>query len=344
VPRLPRDPDERYAEPGEGIAEDPAARRRRLFVGATVALLALGTGYLVYATTRGDPAPAAPAALAPGVGAIALSPSHAWRWAADTECERGLGVAGTTVERRDGTAWVGADVPLSTVRRLSFADDTHGVALGTDERCLAAAAATGDGGATWSRLDGHPVAVDVAKGAAWRVTADAAGDRSVEHAPDAGGPWTAASRPCTNDDGDLSDVVAVSATAAWAVCEGPAVGLRLLLRTADAGATWERRVDNRESTGLSGDGTIRRLVIGTAPRGWVFLAGGDRCPEGELRTTADTGLTWAPLPCPAASAPLRAVLDVALRPDGTGLLLGISRGKRVLLATADGARTWHAEP
>jgi photosystem II stability/assembly factor-like uncharacterized protein len=329
------------AEVADDIPEDPAVRRRRLFVTATVALLAVLTAYLVYATTRRDPAPPATPELAPGVGAVALSPQHAWRWSADAPCERGAARSRTSVERRDGPgAWTVTDVPLATVKRLAFADDENGVALGSDDRCLTALARTVNGGQTWTRIpDAHPYAIDVVPGGAWRVDESGSG-RTLQRAAAPDGPWTAVASPCGDGDGDLSDVVALGPKDAWLLCQGPAVGVRLLLHTLDGGTTWERRVDAREGTGFGGEGFVRRLLLG-GKRGWALFTGGGRCAEGELRTTSDTALTWQPLPCPSTTdVPLRAVLDVAIGPAGRGVLLGVSRGKRVVLETSDGGRTW----
>jgi photosystem II stability/assembly factor-like uncharacterized protein len=341
----PRPPEVSH-EVAASIPEDPAARRRRLFVTATVALLALLTGYLVWATSRRDPAPPAPPTLAPAVGAVALSPNHAWRWAAEAACERGSAEPRTTVERRDGPdggtrAWVMTDVPLATVKHMSFAGDQYGVALGSDDRCLTALARTANGGRTWARVTGaRPYAIDVSPEGAWRVDESGSG-RTLQRAATADGPWTALADPCGDGDGDLSDVVAVSGKEAWVLCQGPAVGVRLLLHTRDRGTTWERRVDGREATGFGGEGFVRHLLLGAGTRGWAFVTGGERCPEGELRTTSDTALTWQPLPCVStADRPVRTVLDVAIGQDGRGVLLGVSRGRRVVLETADGATTW----
>lgn len=327
------------------MIDRPRDQRRNRFYAATLGLLALVTGFLVYATIRAEPAPPARAELAPGLGAVAVTPGSVWRWSAGSGCERTTGTAQTVAEHRDGAAWTGSTVPLSTIRRLAFADDRHGVAFGTDERCFNAVAATSDAGATWVRLpQAQPYAVDYALGGAWRVQQDAQLVRTVERAAGPAGPWTRTANPCDERDGYLYDVSAVTATSAWLVCQGPAAGVRLVLRTTDGGRTWERRVDARPQTGLDGDVTIRRLELTTGPAGWVLMTGSPRCPEGELRATADSGLTWTALPCPGAAVPLRTVFDIAFRPDGTGVLLGLSRGERVLLETGDGGRSWRLAP
>jgi photosystem II stability/assembly factor-like uncharacterized protein len=125
------------------------------------------------------------------------------------------------------------------------------------------------------------------------------------------------------------------------LCSQAAISGRLLARTFNGGASWERLTDGRPETGLDGVAPVVDLDL-AGPQGqtvWVLLAD-EACPEGQLRRSADGGASFEQLPCPGDSTSLDAVLAVAFSAPTEGVLLGLADDAPVLLVTSDGGSTW----
>jgi photosystem II stability/assembly factor-like uncharacterized protein len=265
-------------------------------------------------TGSAAPSPAAADATTPTRGAVAVSGTTLLRWAGNP-CA--AGVPDTSVERSvdGGATWQPHPVPLVTVTSLTFTGATATASGLGGQGCTRAYAESLDGGVTWRAVTPKE-----------SVLTEAAGP-----------PFAAAKDGCVvNDVGPATLVAVAGESAAWLVCQHADGGSRLLLRTRDAGATWQRLAGRRAETGLASDGFVEQ--VGFAPgAGWALIRG-TRCATGDLRTSADLGAHWVTRPC----VDVQRVLAVAFGDARRGVLLGVRGGAVVLLRTSDGGRSWSA--
>lgn len=310
--------------------------------GIALAVVGLATAGVVGATIARRPPPTSSAA--PAAAAVAVHGANAWRWTGSSECAREDDAA-TSVEHLVDGRWQEAPVPLTRVRQLSFTDGARGLALGADEACRPRLASTEDGGRTWRSVvtRGAVQAASRSGDVMWAVVRRDAERSVVIRRASVDAEDIVVDVPCRPGDGEPALVEAVDATSAWVVCQDARSFRRLLLRTADAGANWERRASGAGSSGVVGLGQVVDFSVGVGPRGWLLMSTAT-CAEGDLRHTTNTGLTWQPVACLSTSAPLHRVLALDLTPAGSGIVVGVRSGATVTLVTSDGGRSWRPAP
>lgn len=160
-------------------------------------------------TWRGDPS-----TFYSGCGTAVAGAGHAW-------AVRYGRLVRTTDE---GVSWSPVPFPIS-VASIGFADSLSGWALGQSGSILA----TSDGGATWraqTRIDSERSYVDAED----RFVVATRGGY-LSSSSDGGRTWRHAPQP-----GEINSLDVVNSRVAWAAGRDS-----LLLRTTDAGRTWERR-------------------------------------------------------------------------------------------------------
>lgn len=247
---------------------------------------------------------AAPGALVSAYGAFAV------RWS-------GTCSASTVATSRDsGRTWTAATVPLAGLRSLTLGPGGIGTAHGCDD----AAVTTLDGGRTWKAATA---------GKSWRLGTDGEVLTPADAVPKAD--------PCEETGAGTASVVnGVSATDAWVLCQRVDGADRLLVRTRDGGATWQRLAGRRPETGLAGDGRVVAMRF-TGRSVGVVLVATDRCASGDLRRTADGGAHWTPLPCVTT---LDRVLDASFADANVALAVGMSGSEVVTVRSSDSGQTW----
>lgn len=313
----------------------------RLLAAAVVLVLGAGVAWAAWRALQPASAPAAPA-TSPRSGVVASTAADAvWRAVNGPPCGQ-PGTPDVPIERlqADGS-WLGAPSGLLRVDALAFAGSS-GVAVGLDSSCSSAYAVSSDGGASWQAGSPARPLVSAAFGGEvlWALATGSDGRAGLLLlSASAAGSDTSIEVPCSQGDGAPSLVEAVDATYGWGLCQGPRGEGRLLLRTTTAGKYWDRLTDARPLTGFDLLGRIRSLDFVSRDQGWA-LGDDPACPEGQVRTTTDSGLTWHTLPCPALAASLDTVLSVAFSSATDGVLLGLSEGEAVVLTTSDAGRSW----
>lgn len=313
--------------------------------GAVVGLLALATTLLVVMALR--PATTEPLPVAPyEIGAVAASGSSVWRWVGPTNCNADADVL--PLERSvDGGEWVGSPVPLANVYGISFADELDGVATGTTRTCARGVAVTNDGGRNWKSSKDNPVLLD-----AWYVGKTIWGVERVIGQPVLGAYRVDNRRrvqpiktikpiqPCDAADGVPDQIAFWNTTTGLLYCENDVVGARLIARTTNEGANFERLADNRPSTGLDGGGSVVDVDVAGDETVWLqFTAGGD-CNEGGLRISDSQGAVFDRLPCASESVTVTEVLDAAFSSPTDGVMLALVNREPALFVTDDGGTTW----
>jgi hypothetical protein len=273
-------------------------RRRSALVAAAVLLPAAG---LAAAALRQD-APVAPPA--PQAGEVTTHAGTTWSWVGPSFCRSGARQA--VLQRVRGQGREDQPVPLVTLSALAAGPGVL-VAVGRDASCAPRTVLSRDLGSSWTVAATVPAreADTAPDGAVWLVPRAANAvvlERFV----------AAQARPvdvgCPTDTA-LTHAAVPSTTTVWALCEDEPGLKRTLARSQDGGGTWEWLADELSGSGLERAGTARALSFVDERTGWIAMSG-RRCPEGELRTTADGGTTWQQLPCPADTAKVGRVLDV----------------------------------
>lgn len=256
------------------------------------------------------PSPSASAAPAPGALVSAYG-AFAVRWSGSCA---GSATVGTS--RDSGRTWTAATVPLAGLRSLTLGPGGAGTAHGCDD----AAVTTVDGGRTWKAATADK---------SWRLGTDGEVLTPADAVPKAD--------PCEEvGPGTASVVNGISATDAWVLCQRADGADRLLVRTRDGGATWQRLAGRRPETGLAGDGRVVAMRF-TGRSVGVALVSTDRCASGDLRRTADGGAHWTPLPCVAS---LDRVLDASFADANLALAVGVSGSEVVTVRSSDSGQTW----
>ena len=312
---------------------------------AVVAALVVVTLLLVALALRKPPPPPTPAAPA-GSGSLAVVGDRMWRWVGPDACTPAADKV--PLERFSEGRWQPVDVPLVEVTSISFANAIEGIAVGTTSNCALGVVVTRDGGKSWSLRSSSPPLLDgvLVDHTLWGVLRGTkSGETLVERYIQTGtkirpGPAIDAS-PCDATDGVPTEVAAYTPDYALQLCQQDVSDGRLLARTINGGLSWDRLTDNRPMTGLDGDGTFTRLEVAGDASVWVLFEGGE-CPEGQLRSSTNVGGNFQRLPCPADSAPLAKVFDIAFSSATEGMLLGLDTADQpVLLTTRDAGATWN---
>ncbi len=305
----------------------------RLLAAAGVAVLAAGTGTLAYLALRPTDTPVDTVVPAEG-GVVALAPTgtDALRWTGPAACTRNA--ATTVVERRTAISWQPVSVPLVTVDQISIDTGGQAVLLGRDVDCRRTVLSSSNGGVSWIRTPKTPpgvVALDLANGALWTISRP-----SVTAAYEVAVEGRVVKSPCGSNDGPPQLVSALDAKRAWVLCQGRREGQRMLARTINAGASWERRIDSQPG-GIDSPGAVESLVFRDGPLGWIRIGKSDRCTAGELRITPDRGLKWAKAACVGGVVK---IFDADFQADGKGILIGLKAGRLVVLETKDAGVHW----
>ena len=76
--------------------------------------------------------------------------------------------------------------------------------------------------------------------------------------------------PCQAADGVPSRVAFFTEVTGLVLCEHRILTSRLIARTTDAGANFERLIDSRQGSGLDGEGTIEDLEVAGEENVWRF--------------------------------------------------------------------------
>jgi photosystem II stability/assembly factor-like uncharacterized protein len=199
------------------------------------------------------------------------------------------------------------------LRQISFADATHGWAVGDKGTILASS----DGGATWqarpsgteNSLNGVHFA-DASRG--WAVGYNG----TILATSDGGATWQA--RP-SGTENVLTGVHFADATHGWAVGDNGTI-----LASSDGGATWQARPSGTANF-------LYGVHFADATHGWAV---GDK---GTILATGDGGATWQARPSGTANF----LYGVHFADATHGWAVG-RRG--TILATSDGGATWQARP
>jgi hypothetical protein len=314
---------------------------RRRVGGALVVLLAVVTGVVVVLALRAPTPPASSGSSSPPLGGtIAVHGADAWRWVGPKECNPAADAV--PLERLTADGWVGSDVPLANVTRMSFSDRRHGIALGTTSTCALGVALTEDGGVTWAVDAANPALLDAwyVGRTVWGITRQAGPTRLARYSVAGAALEEAAGTTsvCDAVDGVPTLTAFVDDRQGLLLCEQTAVTGRLLARTFNGGEAWERLTDARPLTGLDGPGPVLDLdVTGAAGEDVWTLFPSRVCPQGELRRSTNGGGSFERLPCPDQ---VDQVLGVGFSSAENGLLLGVVDDQPVVLATTDGGTSW----
>jgi photosystem II stability/assembly factor-like uncharacterized protein len=168
------------------------------------------------------PLPGEAGYAASGTNVAVAGRSHVWIGTGGGERTRVL------ASHDRGMSWRAADVPMLTrvegsgIYSLVFTDTLHGVAVGGSYRQTTAtrgnAAFTGDGGRTWTAVEGQPPrgyrsVVAFVPGTP-APTLIAGGTTGTDYSVDGGRTWSALS------DGAVNAIAFASAAAGWAVGDG----------------------------------------------------------------------------------------------------------------------------
>lgn len=291
------------------------------------------------------PRPTPPRAARADAAALAYVDGSAWRWLGPSTCRPGVSEV-TEIDRSTdgGLRWTAVTAPLAGVRRISFATETAGVAVGYDASCLPTAATTTDGGVSWRTFGtSEPLAVaDLAPNrlvwAVGRVGASAPVLRGTD--PSA---FEAVANGCAQAATGAPSLISAGTAPelAWLLCQNGDGSGRLLLQSNDAGTTWRQLAGRRAATGFAGGGKVRDFDFPTNSAGWSLLDGAG-CPEGQIRVSTAGGGTWSTLPCPLGSVLGSRVLAVAFSDAQRGVLVASMQGGISVLRTTNGGRSWLA--
>ncbi len=322
---------------------------RGQLTGAVVGVLALATTLLVVLALR--PASVERPPVAPfEIGAVAASGDTVWRWVGPTDCNADADVV--QIERSiGGDAWTTTAMPLSNVYSLSFANDQLGVATGTTRACARGVAVTTDGGRTWKSSSDNPVLLD-----AWAEGKTIWGIARVIGQPQLGAYRVDAKKrlrpiaalkpmqPCDAADGVPDQIAFFDNSTGLLFCENDVVGTRLIARTTNSGANFERLADDRPQTGMDGGGSVVDMDVAGSKTVWLQFVGEGDCSEGQLRISDSQGAVFDRLACPSESVTVNKVLDVAFSSEKDGVMLGLVDRAPAMFTTDDGGSTWSNSP
>jgi photosystem II stability/assembly factor-like uncharacterized protein len=173
------------------------------------------------------------------------------------------------------------------------------------------------------RLTLHSVAVSPSGAKVWIAGTTNSGFAVLFHSPDAGATWTRQGDPAILPDQEIYKIRAADEKVVWAVGQGGTV-----LRTRDAGATWE----SRPIPGFTGH--LQAVAALDDQTAWVGGAGEGQAAA--LFRTTDGGATWTNQ-CRGGLTNLEHVLGLHAVDTGTVWALG---GPLGIVATTNGGDTW----
>jgi len=206
-----------------------------------------------------------------------------------------------------GKKWTVQNGSFRQLNGISFADPTHGVAVGNQLRY------TTDGGNTWllsSTTGGTLYDVDLVD----QNVGYACGFGSAWKTIDGGKTWSFQSIPLF---GNFVGIDFVDANTGWVVgAEGS------VYRTTDGGVSWVRQRHDSSAfyTGVS---------FVSANEGWV-------CGNSTMLHTTDGGATWTTQPLPSGADATEVRFADSLNGYAAGVL-------RTLLHTTNGGQTWNLQ-
>lgn len=176
-----------------------------------------------------------------------------------------------------------------------------------------------DQGVSWS-VQSLPTPVHLQSIAAWDVNrAVVVGNNgAISVTSDGGNSWASTQPPLSKVSNKLLKVKAFDGGHAWAVGE-----MGALLFSGNYGASWERRVDEKD--------VAWNDIAFHGERGWVV---GE---FGHAMITEDGGATWKSVATPAKSS----LMAVAFRDEARGVAVGIAG---TIVTTQDSGRSWQSVP
>lgn len=263
--------------------------------------------------------------------------------------------AAPTAPAADGPWSLQPSGTTARLRGISAAGGGVAWASGADATCLR----TTDGGTTWNRVQTPRDAdtldfrdVHAANDSGAVLLSIGPGERSrIYRTADGGASWTLQHRVA--DPRGFLDAIAFAdrdATVGFALGD-PVDGRFTVLRTTDAGRTWEPAPAGGLPPALAGEGAFAAsgTCLAVLPDGRHAWFGTGGAAVARVFRTADGGRTWE-----ASATPIRAglasagVFSVAFRDPDHGVAVGgdyraEADATATVAVTADGGRTW-AEP
>lgn len=321
---------------------------RGLVTGAVVGVLALATALLVVLALR--PAEPERPPVAPfEIGVVAAAGDTVWRWVGPVDCNADADVL--PVERsQNGGPWQTAPIPLSNVYSLSFADDELGVATGSTRSCARGVSVTVNGGRTWRSWEDNPVLLDAwfQGSTIWGIVREVGQLRLGAFRVDSKQrlrevPSIEATQPCDAADGVPDQIGFWNDEVGLLFCENDVVGSRLVARTINQGANFERLADARPTTGLDGGGSVIDMDFAGTETVWLQFTEDTACAEGQLRVSDSQGSVFDRLPCPSKSARVDTMLDAVFTTERSGVMLGLVDREPVMFTTDDGGASWSVQ-
>jgi photosystem II stability/assembly factor-like uncharacterized protein len=229
-----------------------------------------------------------------------------------------------------GTSWSHCTVPATgELRAVSFADGSHGCAVGADGAVLT----TADGGATWTGrflTDGPWLwAVDQVDAQHIWVAGGVMGTVGwmpfLASSEDGGASWQTQSQAMPS--GLVRDVDMADSLIGWAVGESG------LFHTTDGGASWTD-VGDATTAGTDGD----KVVAVGASAAWVTAFDEQSSLEGRVFRTLDAGASWQERTLSPADW---GFADIVALDASTAVVTGrTDQSVVVTWTTTDGGVTW----
>lgn len=216
----------------------------------------------------------------------ALSPTTAVR-ARTGGCADGQ--AAPEVTRDGGQTWTETPTLATSVLRVKFVDESALWFVGTEKDCNADLFSSGNGGDSWQQL--------ATTSRTWHLLP---GPESQLHGP--GGNVTS---PC-DDDAPLVDLSGVTTSVGYVLCANGDTH-----RTADGGATWERKATVPGAWAAS---------FPTTDTGYAAARGHDGCAALAILRTSDSGSAWERTGC-VEGVRMDAGIALSFTQDGAGVLV-----------------------
>ena len=212
-------------------------------------------------------------------------------------------------------------------------------------------ARTLDGGATWSpgRVPGadtmqfrdvHAVSADTA----FLMSAGNGELSRIYRTTDAGRSWTL--QHLNTEPDVFFDCMAFWDSNRGFVFSDAVRGQHVILRTANAGATWERVAPEGLPAALPGEGSFAAsgtcAAVAAPDHGWV---GTGNSPIARALRTSDGGSSWSVTQLPVVRGEAAGIASIVFRDTLHGVALGGEIGKGnargdYVAITSDGGRTW----
>src|ERR1700674_3474290 len=275
--------------------------------------------------------------------------THGWAGGLGTSSGAALAPGQVIATTDGGTTWTAQTLPAANteVRGVAFASLTVGWIVSTDfvgggkgagTLIGPFAAATTDGGATWtsqgvpSTTTGFYGVTAMSPTKAWAVGAGSCLNPSIVATSNGGGLWTELLNAVPTLT-SLRGVTSIDSTHAWAVgtdsCQSGAI-----VRTTD-GVTWTSAQVPAGVGGLSG--------VSFADRNHGWAVGSKQSSgtglSGLVLVTADGGATWSISEVPDGVGSLRAV-DFVSATKGWAVGTNSTGQQAVILSTSDGGHSW----